>query len=397
MTLHDYQIVARDPDGSPSGPVVGGAKLDLLLRYDDVGTIGPFSLPAESPSLDLLQDRDTGDVIPGAGLIVLRDDERYVSGIFDVPEATMDSRSTSGPPPDPFPGTVTLTCPDDLVFLRDRAIYPSPALPWESQADAYDIRTGPAESVIRGYVAANTTTTAGRPERWTILTQTPDQGRGRTVQRQSRFLGDGGLLTLCQVIAESAGLGFRALQGPSGPVFDVYVPVDRSDEVTFSYERNNLTSWTYNRACSTGNAVLLAAGGALVNRKLREAINADSVATWGRRVETFVDRRDTTDDAQIADALAEAIAANPDTLALEITVTDSAQIQFGRDYNLGDIVSVVFGSYKVTAVVRQVAISVDEHGVETVTPTLGSSGAGGAPDLLDLRKIRTRLGRQEAI
>lgn len=395
--MASYDVLVRNPDGTKGGPIKNYREMKCLLRWNDVGSIA-LSLDAENPAVPLLD-------APGAGVIVRRawrnpftgrlgPMEYLISGYVDHPESSADTRTEgSGPPAEPEPGAYSLLAYDDLVALRDRWTWPVPTAAWDAQPDAYHVLTGSTEGVIRGFVAAHTGTEAGRPERRTILRQTPNQARGRDVRRRTRFEN---LLTLCQLLAEPAGLGFRALQAGDAPYFDVYQPQDRSAEVKFTVGRNNLVSRRYHRACSTGNWIGLGAGGEGTARILRSTSDPASINRWGRRVEAFVDRRDTTDETELADALAEALAEHADTEELELSVQDTDQVAFGRDYGLGDIVTAIFDRYSVTAVVRQVEISVDGKGLETITPTLGGSGAGGDPDRLDTRKIRTRLGRLEA-
>ncbi len=376
-----YRVLVRAADGRVEAPLSGWRTLNVVIRRRDVGSI-TVTMPADSPAIELLG--------PGSGLVVTENGKPIASGRYDHPHATM------GEGADPFPGTLTVATPDDLVDLRDRVIYANAGLGWAQQTATVQTLHGPAETLALHWIRQNTGTAALLPARRTRLIVPDTQARGRVVKRT--VANGENLLTVAQEVLGPDSFGMRAVQGENGPVLALTRSVDRSADVFFAYGRNNLAGWDITQSCSDGNAVL-GAGGEGATRKHRERVNSDSVARWGRRVELFLDERQTTDEDELTSALESAAADHPDVSDLSLNVLDTAQMQFGRDFFLGDIVGVRIGADQMALPVEEAQITVAANGEQRRTVTLGALPTGPRDRrmrtisgvLTRVRKLETRI------
>src|SRR4029077_18947862 len=103
-----------------------------------------------------------------------------------------------------------------------------------------------------------------------------------------------------------------------------------------------LAGWTMVAESADTNFVVVAGGGTGAGRLIRESSNAGSISTWGR-AESFQDRRDTTDVAELDKAAAETLASGVKPTTVVFTPMDSDGQAFGRDWALGDVVTVMAG------------------------------------------------------
>jgi hypothetical protein len=356
------KVYFRKADLTIDGEVDDFTKLEAVIRFSAAGS-WILDVPASFAA----------ELGPGAGIVVRRGPTTLFSGPVTEParrwNKDTDSLSVAG---------VTDEChPDDRLALPSDPPY---------AADDYDVRTGPAETVIKGYVAANQvgpTTGAGRP---TGLVVAADLGRGGTVTGRARFdnLGD-----LIRSLAVAGGdLGWRIVQQGTDLVFDVYEPVDHSATAKFSPVLGNLQSFEYKPTVSKANYAIVGGGGQGTARVFVEGGDAGQIARWGRRIETFRDRRDTTAVGELGQTRDEELANNAEKLALTIAPIDTAAIQFLRDYNLGDKITVEIDGTPIVDVVREVKLTIDASG-EKITPTAGTPEAAGKGWLGVFGQVRT--------
>lgn len=104
--------------------------------------------------------------------------------------------------------------------------------------------------------------------------------------------------------------------------------------------------------------------------------------------------------AQLDQAGIEALTEAVSKASLSVTPIDTEQLQFGRDYSLGDIVAVSIDGVTITDVLREVKLSDDTGNGPEIKPTIGSPDAtADAPAIYRvvrkmrqaIRKIETRL------
>lgn len=289
----------------------------------------------------------------------------------------------------------------DDVILADARAWPSPAttdLTAQSgtAGSGYDKRTGAAETVIRGYVDSNLGPSAPVGRRRTLLDLATDLGRGAAVSAQARFdvLGE-----LADRLGATGGLGWRVRQNGARLLFECYTVADKSALVRFDADVGTLDDFEYSYASPGLTRAIVAGGGLGAARTLRERTSAASLAAeslWGRRVETFIDQRQTTVAAELDQAGDEALADGGSTVTgLRVDPVDTDLAMFGRDYQLGDRVTVVVDDVEVADQVTEATLTFGPGGMQVAASVGDPDLAVRDPLLAALLRARTRLGRLE--
>ncbi len=332
---------------------VGAIPADLLtMEAEDVhNNVGTWKLQinAEHPLAAVLST-------PGAGIIVTGPSDVLFSGPVTKTENAVTAT-------DPL-GTLTVEGVDDTIILGDMLAWPEPTNGDAStQSRAYDDRTDTAESLMHYYVNANCGPSAPSNRRRAGLIMGTNGARGAIVSKAARFqqLGE-----LCKELAEPAGLGFRVVQRGANLVFETYAVQDRTKEARLGVVNNTLAGQRVSVSTPAKTRVIVGGDGDGSNRLFVPVDNADSIAAetdWGRRIETFIDERSSTDTAELTQKGTEALADGGTTVraAQAVPMEDSA-LDFGRDWFLGDKVSVIVGGTEMAAVVTGVVLKVDSDG-----------------------------------
>lgn len=205
---------------------------------------------------------------------------------------------------------------------------------------------------------------------------------------------------------------------------EAFSPRDLSKSIRFSPELGNLREYIWTLNAPKVTRAIVGCAGENLDRFYYQKIDSAAEAEWGMQIEQFIDRRDiqlkvdkatgnpvksdatmTADDVDAAKAAYEEAATN----ALEegvmsgnfqIYPIDTADCLFGRDYFVGDIVTVAVDGTEYSDVVREVTISVDDGGnVQDVNPKIGQQGSGEPLNLYKtvyemqkkLRKLESRM------
>jgi hypothetical protein len=110
-------------------------------------------------------------------------------------------------------------------------------------------------------------------------------------------------------------------------------------------------------------------------RHFVEVTNTLSLAAeteWSRRIEAFTDGRNSRVQSYLLQDGAEFLADQGKTIVeMSITPSDDFNMRFGRDWYLGDKVTVVINSLEASAVVTEVGISIQADGVR-LAATVGT-------------------------
>lgn len=368
-----WRIILRDRNLRRVGEIDDFDKLEIVARHNQ-----PDSWVLDLPGAHPL----AVTIGPGSGLVLQRGDETITSGPLEQAERSWTKESY----------TLTAAGVSDDVVLEDRLAYPA-APPYA--AAAYDVRTGPAETILRAYVNANAAPGA-LPERRIagLALEAVDLARGSAVTGRARFDVVGDLL---RSLALAGGdLGFRVVQLGAGLVFEVFLPTDLADTAVFSTALGNLAAFKASVQVSKPNYEIVGGGGEGAARVFREGGDPDAIARWSRRIETFRDRRDTTDAAELDQTIEEDLANGAEKTALSITPIDTEALTFGRDYRLGDQVTVMVDDVPTVGVVREVKFTITGNG-ETIEPTIGTPGASRTVSALfdSVRALRRKVSHLE--
>lgn len=271
FVVYDAQRVRRGwvMAGSPLHPVLQEAH--VVLRHT-----------AQS-SAELVVDADH-HLVPvlgehGARVVV----EHQRPGAWaQIMSGRVKTRKGSG-----FPPSRTYTIADDRRILWDLRAWPSPDRPITAQDRVTHWRmTGPAETVAKALIEQN----AARYKTPVVIA--PDQGRGTTIEVETRFD------RLSDVLVDrldAAGLGISVILAPDGAALhvDVYSkriqPVPLSDRAGVIVDKDP----TFSDSEPTVTRIIVGAGGEGTKRVLSEHIDTARETEWGELViEDWVDATD---------------------------------------------------------------------------------------------------------
>jgi hypothetical protein len=329
---------------------------------------------------------------PGAGIIVTAAGQTLISGpVMSI----MTNRSQADPV-----GTYEISGVDDSIVLSERLAYPTPTTAdVTAQTVAYDVRTGPAETVIKAYVNANIGPFAPAARRIDELTIQTTAGLGVSVDGSARFETLQDLLT---GFADLAGLGFTIEQVGDVLQFQVYEPIDRSGYVRLDLDNGRLTRSDYAYSTPKLTRAIVGGQGEGELRDFIERTSADSLeaeALWGRRIEQFVDYRSATDVAELEQSGDKELVTKGKTfISVDVMPSDDQTMLFGIDWNLGDRVTVVVGSTELVAVVEKVALLISEDGVRLGATVGEPRGLGYENQIVNAQKDQVlRVSKLERI
>lgn len=343
-------IYLRDSTLARQGVLEDYDKLQMKLRWADVSTWA-LDVSADSAANDVLQ--------AGGGIITQVAGQTLLTGTVEDWTETLDGDQL----------TFSYVGYDDTWRLNDRIVLPAsnPA----TAATGYDDRSGPAETVMRGYVRAQLAGDTVDPSRVDpqVLLAAVDGARGGAVRYLGRFES---LLLAVQTIALRGGdLGFRIIQGTGQTVeFQVIEGGDRSQSALFSRDLGNLRGYVLKRTRNTGNVVYVAAQGELANRTVVQRADLASIIGDGVRREVLVDQRQTDDPVVMIQAGDAELAKRTGAGSIALTPIDTDGVAFLRDYQLGDVVT----AQGLLAVVREIDLTFDSTG-SLIEPLIGAPGA----------------------
>lgn len=359
MLPSDLIIEVRDLDLQRTHQVLPQYWTDVIVTMM-LRRVGDWklSLPAELPAAQALAQ-------PGAGIIITGPDGVLMSG----PVETFEKKQTTR---DSF-GRLFFEGVDDNCLLGDPLAWPDPAHAAGGQEADYDVRTGPAETVIRNYINANVGPGALSARRKALaqkLILSVDGARGGTVRGSARFdiLGE-----LVEPLGKLGGVCYRIVQDVDGEgdpalVLEFWEPADKSKLIRLDIANGLLTAADFKTSAPTVTRALPLGQGSGAERTVLEVTNADAEAaeaTWGRRIERAKDRRDTDDPDDLQQAGEELLLDGGKTATTsKLTPTDDLTMQFMRDWNVGDVISVVIGDDEVPEIVTSAVIGISSKGVK---------------------------------
>lgn len=343
--MNRWTLYACDRTGVRQAEVDLYEKAEVLARINDVSTW----------SLSMPTDSDAGRIFASdqfARLEIAVDGAVWRSGPVTriVREVDLDD------------DMLEITGADDTVWLQRRNAHPQPgtAVPPYS-VTAYDVHTGSASQVLAELANVNAGPGAVAARRVPGLVVPVPAPAGPVITVSARWQN---LLALLQDTARGAGLNFDVVD----LTFTAGLPADRG--AVFSAGLETLGAWKLTAPAPKANKAVVAGGGTGAARIIREISDATSIAGWGL-VETFQDRRDTTDLAELDKAGTETVAAGVLPVSVAFTPLDSDGQAFIRDWGLGDRVTVRAGNLTVVDSIREVHVTLEPSGA-TVIPSVGA-------------------------
>lgn len=362
MLVSDLTVEIRDANLNRVGQLMPEdlAGFTLVMRYNNVGSWS-ISLPANNRYVDLLR-------APGAGIIVTYNNAVIMSGV------TISAKLEQST--DNLVGDWVIEGADDSILLAERLAYPTPTTADVTiQTEAYNTRSGAAETVIKGFVRDNISAVAGTSRAIPYLSVEPDLARGASVSANARFET---LQELLYPLAQTGGVGYTIEQIEDYLLFQVYTPVDRTASIRMDLDNGRLTKTEYAYLSPKATRVIVGGEGEAAYRVFYEGTSAESLAAesaWGRRVEHFMDSRSGGAGEDLVQSANEMLVDNGKTIVnLSVTPSDDQTMRFGYDWFLGDKVTVVAGDIESSSVVTEIGLSVQPDGVR-IGATVGTPTA----------------------
>lgn len=253
--------------------------------------------------------------------------------------------------------------------LLDRLVgYPSPTQTIPSGTAgtftaAYDVRTGPAETVIKGAITA-AANRIGEP-----VVVYPSQGRGATTRVDLRV---GNLADELYPKADAAGVCVRVTPDPGGVGYLVDVVSRGQIGMVLTETMPIVADWELTVKAPGASRVLVGGQGEKVLRTFYALTAGDGrEGEWGARSEVFRDARDADDNTVLAARAAETLADTASQYGISLRLVESSGFQWGAGYRLGDQVSVRVRGLLVADWIRQIEWSWTRDGGFTAAPIVG--------------------------
>ncbi|WP_432091836.1 siphovirus ReqiPepy6 Gp37-like family protein [Streptomyces sp. NRRL F-5630] len=366
-------------------PLDGWTSVDATRKFNEPGS-GSVTFPARPEILAQLQ--------PGNRLVMIRDGVVWMAGPMEIPtDYAWDLSENAGP------GTITANFSDDLATAAGYITWPAPASAWTAQqGNTWWEATANAETTIRNLINLNCGPGARSDRRIPGLILAPATGVGTATATRTRFEP---LLEVCRRAAlGGGGLGFRVDQTGTQLVFSVYAPRDLTRTARFSIGLGNLRSLQAKVSAPTATHALVAGTETegVTTRTFVQRADTTAVASWWR-VEQYVDGSAETDADGALTADGDALLAEQAAPVELATVTvDTPQLRAGRDYDLGDKVTVALPTgLEVADLVRSIHLQATPDSGEYVAAVIGSPEATTDPQTVRvLRTLTRRLGRLES-
>jgi hypothetical protein len=378
-------LLATDKNLNVLGdPLSGWTDLAVDLNFNQPAS-GTVALPAHPEVVSQLQ--------PGNRLVVIRDGDIWCAGPMEAPQSfTWDTDANAEP------GTVLVSFSDDLARVAGYLTYPDPSHAFSAQDAEGAVRTLTAvnaEVIIRTLVNENCGPGALSARRIEQLVLDTLAGVGTNATISTRFEP---LLDVARTVAAKDGLGFRTRQVGSQILCGVYAPADRTATARFSSTLGNLRSVTYAMSAPLATAELVQGGDVTTATGVYVEVSGGTAADW-YRVEKLIDQTGVADDldGELTQAGTLALADDNPQSSLATVTVDTDDLQAGRDYGLGDKVTVVLPTgLEVPDIVRTIRLEATPDGGEVVTSVVGNQDQSTALSTIRVvRELSRRLGRLE--
>lgn len=376
-----FEIAVYTKTLARPGWVGDPSSISVTPRHNQQPT-GTLTLPASHKRVAALS-------APGARAVVHYRDEYTIGG----PVRLVQSKG-AGPE-----RICTFQILDDWHILATTLGWPVPGSAITAQSGAeYDVRTGPAETVVKGFLTDNLARlSAAFAAPVTIAT---DLGRGDTITVQARMQP---LADRLFPLVDQAGIGVRVRQTLTGLEVDCYEP--QAWPLQLSEDGGTLLANDWSLEPPTVTRVVVGCDGEGTARTFRTFVNTAAEAAIGYPIEAFVDARDIKASdpnftTLVAARGAEALAAGAATAGLSLELLESDTFRYGgAGVHVGDLVTVELtpGSV-VTDVLRSATLSWGREGVQ-VTPVVGERSDDPSAPLVRLiqKALRTQRTQQAGV
>lgn len=247
---------------------------------------------------------------------------------------------------------------DALWLSKRRALSVPFGPPYTS--DEYDVRAGPAETIIKEYVDVNAGPSAKEDRRIPGLTIETDLGRGGQHTGRARF---DKLPEFICAIALAKDLGVRVLDGQ----FCVWQPQDRSASVRFSDDTDTLGDYEFEVGYPDANYIYGAGSGGGTSQAIYEKGDSASISTYGRS-EEFINIGRTAVSADISAEIDGELEKRASVAWFEFSVVETPDRKFWTNFWLGDLVSIQARGLSFSTRLSEVNITAYPDGTTELKP-----------------------------
>ena len=279
-----------------------------------------------------------------------------------------------------------------LDYLDGMITLPNPSRAADNQTDGSHYKAnGAASAVIHNLVRSHRADRSPtRPEfRTPLQVDSTVPSFGGNVRIETRFKP---LLEEVQQLAKTGGTIFGTTMDNAGAVrFVQSVPTDRSRYIRLAEDNDALGEWSMERTRPEVTKVLVAGQGEGDARTL--ILVEGNENDWGVNRLVFQDRRDTDELADLQQAGEDTLLDNAETATISLDLVDTPDMEFGKDFHIGDIVTVQLADgATIVDGVQEVELDYTAQG-RTGKVTVGPTGEEHEPDALVklVKDLRARI------
>ncbi len=370
MAEHEYNLLLKGKDNKYKASIDVFNSLNYSLLFNEVGSYSLAIPYNNAPASDIEQ---MGKVE------IVRDDVIVFTGLIQRIQRKWNRNDN----------IISLSGADENYWLASRLALPVPLGDGNYSSQEHDVRTGAGETIIKQYVDYALASNALTARQVSGITIEADAGAGNSITGRARFQN---LLLFLQELAIQAGdLGIEIANNS----FNVYIPTDKSGNIVFSEELENLNSFEYNYRAPLFNYVICGGGGEGTARTFLEHGDSQSLVDYGR-IEFFRDRRDTTDTTELYNTIDEELENNTEQFDFVFSAIEIKNMVFFDDYFLGDKIRCVVDGVKYDSVVRSANFRVLRDGEKLELGMGNPYFAGGEMELIKINKmLKRRLSNLE--
>ncbi len=295
--------------------------------------------------------------------------------------------------PQQYPAILTpdIATTGGMVYQTSGGIVDDPAY------TGYDIRTGPADKVAKELVFFNAGIGACSDQFGTraipYLAVAAPTAVGGVITSSAR--GEN-LLTQVQDVCASGSVNFQTTQVGNELVFDTFIGnnLAQNNDLIFSVESGNLKDYTLASGHPTANMIWGCGPDTGPDKTMLPSGDIASIGSFGRW-ESWISAA--TSKATDSSAIINASMVQTNNLALTqsiintsmtLTIQETDQVRYPRDFQLGDKVIIVVGSRQVTEIITAIQYSV---------PTSTSGGGSGTALSAALAKQPTQAMKTQKV
>jgi hypothetical protein len=345
--MADLSIEIHDKTLKRVGWVNDPTSLTVTARHNNIGS-AELVVPSDHRRLPLL-------LADGARLVIDYRGERLMSGYIRNPSGDLGG-------PD---GTMTLPVQDDLWILERVLGWPVPTAAIDAQgAKATDTRTGPAETIAKGYLTGVLAHNTVDP-----ITVAADLARGATITAVSSRMQQ--LSEVLLTLVDGAGIGLRAVQQGNRIIFDAYVPKVFTRKL--SRQSGTLLTATWSRGDATMTRAVAGGPNTGTSREFGLIKDAALEAAYGYTIEVLVDAQSAASSTARDTQGSQALAAAGRKFGFTVTLSESAAFRYGgtNGVHVGDKITIREGGQDYTDVLREAKLTFDRDGGLQVQPSIG--------------------------